>query len=253
MNKKNILHEKLKVMKHCYAQRSLDNLDLMIGTFFHPSRQAIVVGTDNGEWFRTEEQFRELFTYDWLHWGDVSIDTWDFGMTETDHYIFIRVKALLDFHENRAWDLDILMIFEPYQNDLVCRMMQFKVPRNVLRPTVMINRSRDEQSRYDTEVKDLNRISAENDHPDLAGILAAKLTADLVERRPDWMNIQIPEKQVVICSEEDHEDFCFACTGLCAKEGDQLPFRVIGIARQTKAGPKVIDCELSLPFFCELG
>ena len=81
MNEKNILHEKLEVMKYCYTQRSLDNLDLMIGTFFHPSRQAIVVGTDNGEWFRTEEHFRELFTYDWLHWGDVSIDTWDFGMT----------------------------------------------------------------------------------------------------------------------------------------------------------------------------
>lgn len=47
--------------------------------------------------------------------------------------------------------------------------------------------------------------------------------------------------------------FCFACTSLCKMAGDQLPFRVIGIARQTEAGPDVLDYELSLPFFCELG
>ena len=253
MTKERILHEKLEVMKHCYEQRSLENLDLMVGTFFHPSCPAIVVGTDNGEWFRTTEQFRELFTYDWLHWGDVSIYTWGFEMTESEHYSFIRVKAILDFHEYRTWDLDILMIFEPYEDDYVCRMMQFKVPRNILRPTVIINRSKDEQSRYDVEVKDLNSMAAQNLRADQSAALAALLTKDLIEKRPDWNNIQIPENQVVICSEEGNLDWYFACTGLCEMGDDRLPFRIIGIAWQTEAGIEIIDSELSMPFFCELG
>ncbi|MBR0457181.1 MAG: hypothetical protein IJJ01_11000 [Firmicutes bacterium] len=253
MTSKTIIHEKLEVMKQCYIQRDLKNLDLIIDTFFHPSRPAIVVGTDNGEWFRTMDQFRELFIYDWQHWGDVIIDTFGFEMRESEHYIFTRVRAILDFHEYKAWDLDILMIFEPYEDDLVCRMMQFKVPRNVLRPTVIINRSDDEQSKYETEIKDLNQMSAGNGNSDLTRTLIAMLEDDLVERRPDWDEIQIPENQIVICSEEGKQDFYFACTGLCTVEKDRLPFRIIGLGCQAGADLRIIDCELSLPFFCELG
>ncbi|MBQ9059761.1 MAG: hypothetical protein IJ128_01285 [Firmicutes bacterium] len=280
MNKRSIINEKLNIMQRCYEERDPANLDLIYDTFFGSSGPAVLIGTDGGAWFRTRERIDGLFTYDWLHWGQVTIDPWGFTITENGPYSLVRVKGLLDFHQGRAWDMDILMLFEEErglsedgssdglsEKGLVCRLMQFKIPRNVLQPVVIVNRDPAEMDKYRAEQADLRALTAAKAGAGLPAGLAALLRQKLADLRPDLADIDLPEDQLMIWSPGTGTDaggladagglrcFFFACTGLCTREttGDVLPFRMVGTGSWDGENISVIDSEFSHPFVSALG
>ena len=130
--KRTMIHRKLEIMKMCYQERNTANFDLFYDTFFDRTRLPIVIGTDSGPWFHTMERIRWLISYDWEHWGDLEIDTWNFRIFEAESHDVVRVRGLLDFHEDRVWDIDIIMIFHKTGDEFICRLMQFKDRKSVV-------------------------------------------------------------------------------------------------------------------------
>ena len=81
--KRALIHNKLEIMKKCYQERKQANFDLFFDAFFDRDKLPIIIGTDNGEWFRTMGRIRWLIGYDWQQWGDLEIDTWNFSVRES--------------------------------------------------------------------------------------------------------------------------------------------------------------------------
>ena len=98
-------------------------------------------------------RIRWLIGYDWQQWGDLEIDTWNFSVRESGTLDMVRAHGVLDFQMNRVWDIDILMIFANDGKKYTCRLMQFKIPRNEIRPVVILNRSQEEQKKSKKEMK----------------------------------------------------------------------------------------------------
>ena len=158
--KRALIHNKLEVMKQCYQQRDTANFDRFYDTFFDRNELPIIIGTDNGAWFRTMGRISWLISYDWEHWGNLDIDTWNFSLHEYGDLDMVRARGILDFEMDRMWDIDIVMIFSKAGGKYVCRLMQFKIPRNEIRPVVILNRSKEEQDKSEKEMKDLISLNA---------------------------------------------------------------------------------------------
>ena len=247
--KRAAIHEKLEVMKKCYRDRNTEQFDLFFDTFFDRNRMPIVIGTDNGEWFCTMERIRWLITYDWEEWGDLLIDTWNFTIHETDDHDLIRAKGVLDFQENRAWDIDIVMIFRHSGKDYNCRLMQFKIPRNEINPTVILNQNEKEQNKSEREMKYLMTLNGDVSADLMRDHLAGSIRAMLEKQRPYLTNFDVRREMIIV--EENGDGYLFALTGFCvySERNALLPFRMVGIGQ----GYKILDAEFSHPFVCELG
>lgn len=247
--KRNMIHRKLEIMKKCYQERNTANFDLFFDTFFDRNRLPIVIGTDSGPWFHTMERIRWLISYDWEHWGDLEIDTWNFRLFEAESHDMVRVRGLLDFHEDRVWDIDIIMIFHKTGDEYICRLMQFKIPRNEIRPVVILSRSEREQTRSRQEMNELMKINGDLSTDLMRGHLAETIRTMLREQRPYLTKVEV--RKELIYMEECREGYLFALTGFCLHRGMNafMPFRMIGIGK----GYGIIDVEFSHPFTSELG
>ena len=244
-----IIHHKLEVMKKCYQERDLNNFDLFYDTFFDRSRLPIIIGTDNGAWFRTMGQIRWLIGYDWENWGHLDIDTWNFSVHETEDYDMVRARGLLDFGMDRVWDIDILMIFEKNGSNYTCRLMQFKIPRNELRPVVILNHDEDQQAKSEKEMRDLITLNGNVTSDLMRDHLVERITGMLRDQKPYLDNIDVRKEMIYM--EENEDNFFFALTGFCihTELNALMPFRMVGIGQ----GYTVLDSEFSHPFVSDLG
>jgi hypothetical protein len=252
MNKKDkreALHRKLEIMRRCYQARNMANFDAFFDTFFDRNDLPIIIGTDTGPWFHTMEQIRWLIAYDWEHWGDLEIDSWNFTVSESEDHDIVRAKAILDFGQDRAWDVDIVMIFAKMNKKYFCRLMQFKVPRNEIRPVVVLNRSEKEQTRSRQEMNEIMKINGDLSTDLLRDHLAGSIRAMMREQKPYLTKVEV--RKELIYMEESREGFLFALTGFCLHRelNAFMPFRIIGIGR----GYGLLDVEFSHPFTSELG
>ena len=248
-DKREALHRKLEIMRQCYQARNMGNFDVFFDTFFDRNRLPIIIGTDNGPWFHTMEQIRWLINYDWSQWGNLEIDSWNFTVSEAENHDIVRAKGILDFQEDRAWDLDLVMIFEKTKKDYSCRLMQFKIPRNEIRPVVILSRSEREQTRSRQEMNELMKINGDLSTDLMRGHLAETIRTMLREQRPYLTKVEV--RKELIYMEECREGYLFALTGFCLHRGMNafMPFRMIGIGK----GYGIIDVEFSHPFISELG
>lgn len=242
MDRKEQIHQKLEIMRKCYKERSLENLDLFYDTFF--SEACPIIQTDGGPWFATKERIYQLITYDWEHWGDVELQTWGFEFEETEEYVWVKVQALLDFGKEHVWDMEIVMVMVEEGEELYCRFMQFYIPRNALRPTVILNKSEKEWEKFKREIESLVNSPAQK----ASQALAEELLMCVKENRPDFTDVVLPKNQIII--ERKGAEMCFAAIGLAKNETAQLPVRIIGIGNP--ADGKLRKYEISYPFFCNL-
>ena len=247
--KRETIHQKLEIMRKCYKERDPENFDLFYNTFFDLTRPPIIIGTDNGAWFHTMDRIRWLILYDWEKWGNLEIDTWNFTVFEAKHCDMVRTRGVLDFGMGRAWDIDLLMIFRKNGKEYDCRLMQFKVPRNEIRPVVILNNSEEEQNKSQKEITDLTALNGDEDTGLMRGLLAEKAAKMLKEQRP-YLEIADVRKEWIYV-EEDDEGFLFALTGFCVHTEMKalMPFRMVGIGQ----GYEILDHEFSHPFVSELG
>ena len=247
--KRDMIHRKLEVMRKCYQERNAENFDQFYDAFFDRNRLPIIIGTDNGPWFYTMERIRWLITYDWEKWGDLQVDTWNFTIHETDSIDLVRAKGILDFHEDRVWDIDILMIFSKETDDYRCRLMQFKIPRNEIRPVVILNKNETEQAKSEKEMNDLIALNGDVSFDLMREHLAQNVRKMLHEERPYLDNIHVREEMIYM--EECGDGYLFALTGFCVHTELRalMPFRMIGIGW----GYEIRDAEFSHPFVSELG
>lgn len=247
--KRAMIHRKLEVMKECYRLRDPENFDRFYDTFFDRRRLPILIGTDNGPWFRTMGQIRWLIGYDWEKWGKVEIDTWNFRIHETDNLDLVRVRGVLDFGEDRVWDLDILMVFSKNEKDYPCRLMQFKIPRNELRPVVILNKSEEEQTKSEKEMRDLMNLNGMVGADLMRDHLVERITSVIRDQRPYLEGLDIRKELLYL--EECGDGFLFALTGFCihSELNALMPLRVVGIGQ----GYEILDMEFSHPFVSSLG
>ena len=263
--KRLMIHQKLEIMKKCYQECDVNNFDLFYDTFFDRNRLPIIIGTDNGAWFHTMGQIRWLIHYDWQKWGRVEIDTWNFTIYESESHDLVRTRGVLDFQQDRVWDLDIIMIFSKEEfrrdefggpggvnrtgKDYRCRLMQFKVPRNEIRPVVILNKSKEEQTKSEKEMLDLKRLNGDVRSDLMREHLAGRVISMLREQRPYLDNLDVREEMIYM--EENDEGFLFALTGFCVHTelNALLPFRIVGIGQ----GYEILDSEFSHPFVSTLG
>lgn len=248
-DKGDMIHQKLEVMKKCYQERNTENFDLFYDAFFDRNRCPVIIGTDNGPWFYTMERIRWLITYDWEKWGDLQIDTWNFTIHETESLDVVRARGVLDFQEDRVWDIDIVMIFSKETEDYNCRLMQFKIPRNEIRPVVILNKNETEQAKSEKEMKDLITFNGDVSFDLMREHLAQSVRKMLREERPYLDNINLREEMIYI--EECGDGYLFALTGFCVHTELHalIPFRMVGIGW----GYDIRDAEFSHPFVSELG
>lgn len=247
--KRTLIHQKLEVMKKCYRERNTGNFDLFFDAFFDRNKLPVIIGTDNGAWFHSMGRINWLINYDWEHWGSVEIDTWNFTIHEMDHYDIVRAKGLLDFQEDRVWDMDIVMIFLKTEQAYTCRLMQFKIPRNVIRPVVMLNGNEEEQAKSEKEMKDLISLNGNVSSDLMREHLAQSVKTLLKEQKPYLTNIDIREEMIYM--EECEDSYLFALTGFCVHTEQQafVPFRMVGVGQ----GYGLQDVEFSHPFVSNLG
>lgn len=247
--KRAAIHQKLEIMKKCYQERDTKNFDLFYDTFFDRARMPFIIGTDNGPWFHTMGQIRWLINYDWQKWGHLEIDTWNFTVREEDNHDLVRVRGLLDFLHDRVWDIDILMIFSKESNRYTCRLMQFKIPRNEIRPVVSLNWNEEEQVKSHKEMMFLTNLNGGLGSDLMREHVAESVRSMLRDQRPYLENIDIREEMVYI--EENDDGYFFALTGFCVHSelNSLMPFRVVGIGQ----GYGILDAEFSHPFVSELG
>ncbi len=246
--KRALIHRKLEVMKKCYRERNTGNFDLFFDTFFNRNRLPVIIGTDNGEWFRTMGRIYWLISYDWERWGDLQIDPWNFTIHEMDCFDMVRARGVLDFGNDRAWDIDIVMIFCGGADGYFCRLMQFKIPRNEIRPVVILNGNEEEQARSEKEMLDL--ISLSSSGSDLMREhLAESVRSMLRKQRPYLTDIDVREEMIYM--EENEDGFLFALTGFCVHSEMRalIPFRMVGVGQ----GYRILDAEFSHPFVSALG
>ena len=247
--KRALIHKKLEVMKKCYQERDIENFDLFYDAFFDRGSLPIVIGTDNGEWFHGLERIRWLIEYDWEHWGQLQIDTWNFTIRETDNHDLIRARGILDFGKDRAWDIDIVMIFDKSTEGYYCRLMQFKIPRNEVRPVVILNDSKGQQEKSKNEMQDLMKICADDSLELMRGHLAEKIVSLMKAERPYLANLDVRKEMIYL--EETDDGFWFAMTGFCVHTElvAWLPFRMVGVGQ----GYEILDAEFSHPLATNLG
>ena len=247
--KRALIHQKLEIMKRCYQERNQENFDLFFDTFFDRNRMPVIIGTDNGPWFHTIGQIHWLINYDWEKWGNLEIDTWNFSILEADNHDVVRCRGVLDFREDRAWDIDILMIFMKDAKQYSCRLMQFKIPRNEIRPVVILNGNEKEQIKSEKEMKDLITLNGNVNNDLMREHLAQSVRSMIREQRPYLDNIDVREEMIYM--EECGDGFLFALTGFCVhtERNALMPFRMVGIGR----GYGIIDAEFSHPFASTLG
>ena len=247
--KRALIHRKLEIMKQCYQERNPSNFDRFFDAFFDRNHLPIIIGTDNGEWFRTMGRINWLITYDWEKWGSLDIDTWNFSLREYGNLDMVRVRGILDFKMDRAWDIDIIMIFSTDRNRYACRLMQFKIPRNEIRPVVILNRSKEEQNKSEKEMKDLISLNGSVHNDLLHEHLAGSIKAMIRDQRPYLENIDVREEMIYI--EESGDGYLFATTGFCVHSelNALMPFRLVGIGQ----GYGIEDAEFSHPFVSSLG
>ena len=247
--KRALIHSKLEIMKRCYQERDVSNFDRFFDAFFDRNRLPIIIGTDNGGWFHTMGRINWLIRYDWEHWGNVDIDTWNFTLHEYGDLDMVRARGILDFQEDRAWDIDIVMIFSRDRDKYVCRLMQFKIPRNELRPVVILNRSEEEQNKSEKEMKDLISLNGNVNGDLMREHLAGSIKAMIREQRPYLDSIDVREEMIYM--EECGDGYLFATTGFCVNSelNALMPFRMVGIGQ----GYGIADAEFSHPFVNRLG
>ena len=161
----------------------------------------------------------------------------------------VRAKGVLDFHEDRVWDIDILMVFSKETDDYSCRLMQFKIPRNEIRPVVILNKNETEQAKSEKEMNDLIALNGDVSFDLMREHLAQNVRKMLNEERPYLDNIHVREEMIYI--EECGDGYLFALTGFCVHTELHalMPFRMIGIGW----GYEIRDAEFSHPFVSELG
>lgn len=247
--KRTLIHQKLEIMKKCYIERNTENFDLFFDTFFDRNKLPIIIGTDNGRWFRSMGRIRWLINYDWEKWGNLIVDTWNFSIHETKNYDMVRARGILDFNDDRAWDIDILMVFNKEEGGYICRLMQFKIPRNEIRPVVILNESKEEQNKSEEEMKDLMSLNG-NVSADLMRDHLSGSVKSLLGKQKPYLEI-INMRKELIYIEESGDEYLFAMTGFCLhRELNVLtPFRIVGIGQ----GYGILDAEFSHPFVSELG
>ena len=247
--KRALIHNKLEVMKQCYQQRDTANFDRFYDTFFDRNELPIIIGTDNGAWFRTMGRISWLISYDWEHWGNLDIDTWNFSLHEYGDLDMVRARGILDFEMDRMWDVDIVMIFSKAGGKYVCRLMQFKIPRNEIRPVVILNRSKEEQDKSEKEMKDLISLNANTRGDLMHEHLAGSIKALIRNERPYLESLDVREEMIYI--EENGDGYMFAATGFCVHSelNALMPFRMVGIGQ----GYGILDAEFSHPFVSDLG
>lgn len=247
--KRALIHNKLEIMKRCYQDRDVSNFDRFYDAFFDRDRLPIIIGTDNGEWFHTMGRINWLIRYDWENWGSLDIDTWNFTMREYGDLDMVRARGVLDFQQDRAWDIDIVMIFRHDRDKYVCRLMQFKVPRNEIRPVVILNRSEEEQNKSEKEMKDLISLNGNVSGDLMREHLAQSIRSMIREERPYLDSIDVREEMIYM--EECGDGYLFATTGFCVNSelNALMPFRMVGIGQ----GYGIADAEFSHPFVNRLG
>lgn len=247
--KRAMIHQKLEIMKKCYQERDPRNFDQFYDAFFDRGRLPIIIGTDNGEWFHSMGQIRWLINYDWEHWGNLEVDTWNFSIFESECYDMVRTRGILDFQLDRAWDVDIVMIFSKNERNYNCRLMQFKIPRNEIRPVVILNRDLDEQTKSEKEMKDLIRMNGDVSSDLMRDHLEGSVRAMLREQRPYLDGIDVRKEMIYL--EESEDCYMFALTGFAVHTelNALVPFRIVGIGQ----GYGILDSEFSHPFVNSLG
>lgn len=255
MDDKAKIHKMLSIMQNYYNEKDEKNVDKIYDLFFDEKIQSSLIGTDNGEWFRTVEQIKELFDSDWKYWGDLHIDTYDFSLVNNDFYYMVTIKGFLDFKDDHAWDINIHMILEDREDKLVCKMMQFAIPRNIIRPTVIINESEIENEKYKIECKELREYNSKYNYYRSKELeeLQKLLIEEILSARPYATDIDLPVEQLML--EKNGKSFYFCCSGSFkdSRNGNLLPFRIIGIGESTYRAIKITNHELSLPFVCKYG
>ena len=60
MNHKGQIQDMLSIMQQCYIERDEKNINKIYDAFFDEGIESQLIGTDNGEWFRTVEEIKEL-------------------------------------------------------------------------------------------------------------------------------------------------------------------------------------------------
>ena len=127
--------------------------------------------------------------------------------------------------------------------------MQFKVPRNEIRPVVILNKSKEEQTKSEKEMLDLKRLNGDVRSDLMREHLAGRVISMLREQRPYLDNLDVREEMIYM--EENEEGFLFALTGFCVHTelNALLPFRIVGIGQ----GYEILDSEFSPPFVSALG
>ena len=247
--KRSLIHQKLEVMKTCYEERDPKNFERFYDTFFDRSRLPIIIGTDNGPWFHTMGRIRWLFNYDWEHWGNLEVDTWNFRVSESDTHDMIRTRGILDFGQGQIWDIDIIMIFTKGEKAYRCRLMQFKIPRNEIRPVVFLSHNPEEQTKAQKEMRDVMGLNGEVSGDLMRSHVVDRVTGMLRDQRPYLEIIDLRKEMVYV--EEYDDGFFFALTGfgVHTELNAVMPFRMVGIGQ----GYEILDSEFSHPFVSSLG
>lgn len=255
MNNKIKTQKMLLSMQDYYKQRDEKNVEKMYDVFFRDSVKSLLIGTDNGEWFRTGAQIKELFRSDWKHWGDLHIDTYDFSIVQNGVYSMTTIKGLLDFKDDHVWDINIHMIFEKILDELVCKVMQFTIPRNKIKPTVIINESEIENEKYNIECNELRAYNSRNSsfNKEVTEKIQKLLLEEIYSAKPYAKDMDFPIGQLMLQGSEKDLYFCASGSFKDSRKGDVLPFRIIGIGEKKDSGLKIINHVFSLPFVCKYG
>lgn len=146
------------------------------------------------------------------------------------------------------------MVFEEIDEKLVCRLMQFKIPRNVPKPTVIVNLSETEIEKYEKEREEMNTVNAVRENlDDVLNGLNEIILNEIRIFKPYLTALTLPETHVMY--RRNGHDFYFGCTGLATdfENGNELPFRVVGIGNDEAGEPELLGYEFSYPFVCIYG
>jgi hypothetical protein len=70
---KNALKNCFTIFQEGYTKRDVDFLKTFMDTLFEEGKKINVIGTGNAEIYQSKEQVQDLFSGDWLYWGDLKI------------------------------------------------------------------------------------------------------------------------------------------------------------------------------------
>lgn len=94
----------LSTFQKGYTLRDVDYLEEFMETFFDDAVHISIMGTGNSEIFNSKETAKELFSSDWLYWGDFVIQPQTVKHKTLDdyHVIVVSGKVTYTFRQDEA-------------------------------------------------------------------------------------------------------------------------------------------------------